>query len=53
MIAEAITISAVLGACTAATWFMKTRFQPEIERSLARIEAEEAMVARHSKTRNN
>ncbi len=46
MIAEAVTISVILGGCAAAAWFAKTKFQPEIENSLARIEAEEAIVAR-------
>jgi hypothetical protein len=46
MIAEAITIIVILGGCGAATWFAKTKFQPEIEKSLARIEAEEAILAR-------
>jgi hypothetical protein len=39
MLMEAITISSILGASAFAVWFAKTRFQPEIERSLAKIEA--------------
>lgn len=46
MIVEAVTIGAILAACAAAAWFAKTKFQPEIERNLARIEAEEAIMAR-------
>jgi hypothetical protein len=39
MFIEAITISAILGGSAFAVWFAKSRFQPEIERSLTRIEA--------------
>ncbi|MDQ3835995.1 MAG: hypothetical protein M3270_03570 [Thermoproteota archaeon] len=39
MIIEAITISAILGGSAIAVWFAKSRFQPEIERSLFKIEA--------------
>ena len=39
MLMEAITISSILGASAFAIWFAKTRFQPEIERSLTKIEA--------------
>jgi hypothetical protein len=46
MITEAITIAVILGGCAAAALFAKSKFQPEIERNLARIEAEEAIVAR-------
>lgn len=46
MITEAVTISIILGGCAAAAWFAKTKFQPEIEKNLARIEAEEAIMAR-------
>jgi hypothetical protein len=46
MIAEAVTIGVILGGCAAAAWFAKTKFQPEIDRSLARIEAEEEILAR-------
>lgn len=38
MIIEAITISAILGGSAIAVWFTKSRFQPEIERSLIKIE---------------
>ena len=38
MIEEAITIVAVIGASAAAVWYAKNKFQPEIERNLARIE---------------
>jgi hypothetical protein len=38
MFIEAITISAILGGSAFAVWFAKSRFQPEIERSLIRIE---------------
>jgi hypothetical protein len=46
MIAEAVTIGVILGGCAAAAWFAKIKFQPEIDRSLAKIEAEEAIMAR-------
>ncbi|MGI0020977.1 MAG: hypothetical protein ACREAY_10960 [Nitrososphaera sp.] len=38
MIEEAITIVAVIGVSAAAVWYAKNKFQPEIERNLARIE---------------
>lgn len=54
MIMEAITISSIVGASALAVWFAKARFQPEIERSLAKIEAattttteQETIAARH------
>lgn len=56
MIMEAITISSIVGASALAVWFAKGRFQPEIERSLAKIEAattktttteQETIAARH------
>lgn len=46
MITEAITIAVILGGCAAAALFAKSKFQPEIEASLARTEAEDAIVAR-------
>lgn len=52
MITEAITIAAILGGCAAAAWFAKTKFQPEIERSLTKTEQEETLVARR-KPRND
>lgn len=45
MITEAVTIGVILGGCAAAALFVKSRFQPEIERSLTKVEAE-AIVAR-------
>jgi hypothetical protein len=39
MLIEAITISSIVGASAFAVCFAKARFQPEIERSLANIEA--------------
>jgi hypothetical protein len=39
MLMEAITISSILGASAFAVWFAKSRFQPEIEKSLTKIEA--------------
>ena len=39
MLMEAITISTILGASAFAVWFIKARFQPEIEKSLTKIEA--------------
>ena len=53
MLMEAITISSILGASAFAVWFVKARFQPEIERSLTKIEAaavvakEETIVTKH------
>lgn len=44
MITEAVTIGVILGGCAVAAWFAKIKFQPEIDRSLAKIEA---IVARH------
>ena len=38
MIAEVITIVAILGGCGAAVWYAKNKFQPEIERNMARKE---------------
>ena len=38
MLMEAISISSILGASAFAVWFVKARFQPEIERSLTKIE---------------
>jgi hypothetical protein len=38
MLVEAITISAILGGSALAVWCAKSRFQPEIERSLITIE---------------
>jgi hypothetical protein len=39
MLMEAITISSIVGASAFAVWFAKAKFQPEIERSIAKIEA--------------
>jgi hypothetical protein len=39
MIGEAITIAAIIGGSAAAVWYAKSKFQPGIERDLARIEA--------------
>jgi hypothetical protein len=41
MIEEAITLGAILGASAIAVWFAKVKFQPEIERNLAIVEAHE------------
>ena len=38
MIEEAITIIAIIGGSAAAVWYAKSKFQPGIERDLARIE---------------
>ena len=50
MLMEAITIGSIIGASAFAVWFAKARFQPEIERSLAKMEAaapeEETIVAK-------
>jgi hypothetical protein len=47
MIVEAVTIAAILGGCAAAAWFAKTKFHPEIDRSLGKIE-EEIVATRKS-----
>ncbi|MDQ3884685.1 MAG: hypothetical protein M3239_04490 [Thermoproteota archaeon] len=39
MFIEAITLSAIIGASAFAVWFARARFQPEIERSLTKIES--------------
>lgn len=41
MIEQAITLGAILGVCAIGVWFAKAKFQPEIERNLAIIEAHE------------
>jgi hypothetical protein len=50
MLMEAITIGSIIGASALAVWFAKASFQPEIERSLTKIEAaapeEETIVAK-------
>ena len=52
MLMEAITIGSIIGASAFAVWFVKARFQPEIERSLTKIEPalaapeEETIVAK-------
>jgi hypothetical protein len=50
MFIEAITISSILGGSAFAVWFAKSKFQPEIERNLIKIEAaeqeKEAIVAK-------
>lgn len=45
MITEAITITVTLGGCAAAALFPKSKFQPEIERDLARTESSDSIVA--------
>ena len=53
MIIEAVSIAVILGGCAAAALFAKSRFHPDIEMSLARIEAEEeTIVARRKLTHN-
>jgi lipocalin len=53
MLIEAITISSIVGANALVVWFAIARFQPEIERSLAKVEAatatteQETIAARH------
>jgi hypothetical protein len=57
MLMDAITISSIVGARALEVWFSIARFQPEIERSLAKIEAattptittteQETIAARH------
>jgi hypothetical protein len=53
MITEAITIGAILGVSGAVAWLAKVKFQPEIERNLARIESEEAIVARKGRSKTH
>ena len=53
MITETITIGAIIGASGAAAWLAKVKFQPEIERSLAKIEAEETIVTRKGKSKSH
>jgi hypothetical protein len=53
LITEAITIGVIIGGSAAAAWFAKVKFQPEIDRSLAKIEAEEAIVARRKPRHND
>jgi hypothetical protein len=43
MLEEAITITIIIGGCAAAAWYAKNKFQPEIERNLARLERPEAV----------
>lgn len=54
MIIEAMTISAILGGSALAVWFAKSRFQPEIERSLIKTEAaaeeKETIVAKRGRS---
>lgn len=38
MLGEAITITIIMGGCAAAAWYAKNKFQPEIERNLAKLE---------------
>jgi len=39
MFEEALTIAAILGGSAAAAWYAKSKFQPEIERNLAKVES--------------
>jgi hypothetical protein len=52
MILESLTIGSILGGSALVTWLAKTKFQPEIERSIAATDSEEkAIVAKgRSKT---
>lgn len=52
MMTEAVTIGVILAGCAAAAWFAKVKFQPEIDRSLAKIEAAGTIVARSKPSRN-
>jgi len=51
MITEAVTIGVILGGSAVAAWLAKNKFQPEIDRSLARTE--EAIVARRKSSHND
>ena len=53
MITEAISIAVILGGCAAAALLAKSRFHPEIERSLARLEAEEETIVASRKLTHN
>ena len=44
MITEALTISAILGACAGIAWLTKVKFQPGIEKDLADIVVEEQAI---------
>jgi hypothetical protein len=52
VILESLTIGSILGGSALVTWLGKTRFQPEIERSIAATDSEEkAIIAKgRSKT---
>ena len=39
MLEEAITIAVIIGGSAAAVWYAKKKFQPEIERSLDKLES--------------
>ena len=49
MIVEAITIGVILVASGAVAWISKIKFQPEIERSLIKVEAKEETVVAKSR----
>lgn len=44
MIVELLTTGAIISICAAVTWFAKTKFQPKIEESMARVEEQEATL---------
>ena len=56
MLTVAITLGVILGGSACAVWFANSRFQPEIERNIGRIEAvaqkEETIVAKRGKSNN-
>lgn len=54
MITEAITIGAILGTSGAVAWLAKVKFQPEIERSMTKVAAEEeSIVARKTRSKTH
>lgn len=54
MITEALTIGVILGASGAVAWLAKVKFQPEIERNLTKVAAEEeTLVARKGKSKTH
>ena len=41
MIIEGLTIAGILGSCGLLTWYVKTKFQPEIERTIEEQKTQE------------
>lgn len=45
MLIEAITIVGIIGGSAAAVWYAKSKFQPEIDLSLERLERQPAEIS--------